>query len=113
MAGLPQLFFRRQSQVGMREVQVSQRRFNDRQLCSPGLAPIHLQRDLVSGCDGPPRQDQISISSLGNFDVELIEAGRLKMLGKQLGLIVVLAAPNISIDFLQADDVWRLSFEDR
>ncbi len=35
------------------------------------------------------------------------------MLGKQLGLIVELAAPNISIDFLQADDVWRLSFEDR
>lgn len=71
------------------------------------------QRDLMVCVKRPAREEQISIATLFHFDIELKQmCGRLKPLLQYSGLIVKPTATDIAIDFLQADDIGRLGFDD-
>jgi hypothetical protein len=59
--------------------------------------------------EGPARQQQITVSTGLDVDVELIHSvGKFQAFSKKFWLVIEPTSANVTIHFLQADDVWRL-----
>ena len=105
---LPVTFSFSQSQVPVHHMDGAIWRVDHRHLSTPWLFRLATQRDLMMAKEGPARQQQITVSTGLDVDVELIHSvGQFQAFSKKFWLVIEPTSANVAIHFLQADDVWR------
>lgn len=89
------------------------RRVDHHDLRAAHLVVLILEGYLMVTFERPTGQDEVSIAAVLDMDVELIEVlGKAEVIGQELRLIVEFRAADAPVDFLEADQVGVLFFND-